>query len=90
MGVRVESVADDGLNAEKLRRGRIDLWATDSAKLPHMAADLVPVYTYYKVDLALACNPGTDPAALGRLRDALDEMRRDGTAERLRGAYAPN
>jgi len=87
MQMHIESVRDDSLNAEKLRRGRIDLWATDSAKLPQLKGEFLPVYTYHKVDLALACNKAVDPATVGRLQQAIKTVHEAGTFARYRAKY---
>jgi len=87
MQMRIESVRDDSLNAEKLRRGRIDLWAVDSAKLPQLQGEFLPVYTYHKVDLALACNKAVDPAIISRLQQAIRTVHEDGTFARYRAKY---
>ena len=87
MGMHIESVSVDALNADKLRRGRIDLWATDNASLLKLKGEFTPVYTYYKVDLALACNASTDSGLIARLQTALDGMREDGTVTRMRQVY---
>lgn len=87
MGMHIESVREDTLNAEKLRRGRIDLWAIDSARLPGLKGEFVPTYTFYKVDLALACNAATDTGLVDRLRLGLDSLRQDGSYDRNRSAY---
>ena len=81
MGMRIESVRDDTLNAEKLRRGRIDLWAVDSARLPGLKGEFVPVYTFYKVDLALACNAATGTKLVEQLSQGLSGLLRDGIGD---------
>lgn len=87
MGMHIESVREDMLNAEKLRRGRIDLWAIDSARLPGLKGEFIPTYTFYKVDLALACNAATDARLVDRLRLGLDNLRQDGSHDRVRNVY---
>ena len=88
MGMRIESVTDDALNAEKLRRGRIDLWATDKAHLSELKNEFLPVYTFYKVDLALARNKNIDSNTADRLQKALKSVHEDGTFDKLLSAYS--
>ena len=88
MGMRIDSVGEDALNADKLRRGRIDLWAVDSAKLPQLKGEFTPIYTYYKVNLALACNTAVDADVIDRLQRAMTSVHADGTFPRIKALYA--
>ncbi|HYE50583.1 MAG TPA: transporter substrate-binding domain-containing protein [Azospirillaceae bacterium] len=40
-----------------------------------------------RTELGAACQPATDPGLLARMRDALAELRRDGTADAIAGRY---
>jgi polar amino acid transport system substrate-binding protein len=81
-GYKVDAAPRDELNIPKLAAGRIDYWASGSELGPYLAktqgaADLIkPVLTFNKTVMSLACNKDTDPAALAKLRAALEGLRK--------------
>jgi len=87
----VDPVTSDANNPQKLRMQRIDLWASSkpraTALLKGTAHDIVPLFTFGHTDLYLACHAGTPPDLIRALNAALDEMRRDGSFERIDAAY---
>jgi polar amino acid transport system substrate-binding protein len=79
-GFNVDTVPHDPLNIQKLLHDRIDLWATGSEAEPYLAwqanaMGIVPLLTFKQVAMSLACNKATDPATIGRLQEALDDIR---------------
>jgi polar amino acid transport system substrate-binding protein len=92
-GFKVDPAPNDMINPRKLMMNRIDLWAAGfrrgSAVLEQhgWAATIVPVLTFNRVRLYLACNPGVPDATITKLNDAFDAMTRDGSARRLERKY---
>ena len=92
-GLKVDTALDDRLNLKKLLNGRIALWASDKytvSRLIHqrrLDQRIVPAGTFNRVDLFLACHPGTPTAVMERLRRALAGMNQDGTTARLERRY---
>ena len=93
-GVRdVRALADDSLNPQRLFLARdnpdyIDLWITDlhSSRTVAKAAkvtDIKLVFIASEQPLFLACSPQTDAKSLKALSGALDEMKADGSLQRL-------
>lgn len=89
----VEAANDDHLNVARLLSGRIELWATGDveAKVRIKAAgsnhDIVPVLTFNRVDLYLACNPGVPHELVHRMNLALEAMQADGSAAAIDRRY---
>ena len=75
-GFRVDAAQLDHLNPEKLRLGRIDLWAsaTPSGREKlypgYFPDDFVPVLTFRTVRLYLACNRAVPAPVIARLNAA--------------------
>lgn len=92
-GFKVDPAPNDMINPRKLLMNRIDLWAagfrrgSDVLKVNGWARSIVPVLTFNRVKLYLACNPGVPDATIARLNEALDAMTRDGSARRLERKY---
>jgi polar amino acid transport system substrate-binding protein len=92
-GFQVDSAQNDMINPRKLLLGRIDLWAASlrrsSAVLRHngWAGDIVPLLTFARVQLYLACNPAVPDALVARMNAALAEMGRDGSIRRIDREY---
>ncbi len=93
-GFKVESVSDDLSNPRKLLLNRIDLWAASVVRGSMLVAQndwtgkVVPVLTFHKVDLYMACNPEVPVAVVERLNAALQAMVRDGTTKTIEKKYA--
>jgi polar amino acid transport system substrate-binding protein len=73
--------------------GRIDLWAAslrrDSTLLARhgWAGRIVPVLSFKKVDLYLACNTSMTEQLAARMNGVIDAMRRDGTMHKIERRY---
>lgn len=92
----VESVNEDMLNAQKLMLHRIDLWAVSVRSgtrgprgLPGSAGSdqLVPLLSFHRPQVYLACNPSVPDALIERLNAAIAGMWRGGTMERFSRNY---
>ncbi|RJG15281.1 substrate-binding periplasmic protein [Massilia cavernae] len=92
-GFKVDSAQNDLINPRKLMLNRIDLWAASlrsgSAVLAQngWTGQIVPVLTFAKVQVYLACNPAVPDALVARMNAALESMERDGTARRIERKY---
>ncbi|QYF95714.1 ABC transporter substrate-binding protein [Massilia sp. PAMC28688] len=92
-GFLVDPAPNDLSNPQKLLLGRIDLWAVglrrDSPALGNSgwAGRIVPVFTFNRVKLYLACNRAVPDTTIARLNAAFEAMQRDGTARRLDRKY---
>lgn len=92
-GLRVEPVANDTLNPQKLLLKRIDLWAvglrTGSQLLAQqkLTGKIVPLLVFHRVKVYLACNPSVPDRLIERMNSSLDEMRQDGSFQRLDRKY---
>lgn len=92
-GFHVETVTNDTLNPPKLRLNRIDLWASG----PYEAAAqiipngwsrmIVPVLTFNRVDLYLACNLAMPSELVDQLNATLNAMNSDGTSAKIDRHY---
>ena len=51
------------------------------------ANKIVPVLTFNRVKLYLACNPGVPDATIARLNNALEAMDRDGSLRKIDRKY---
>ncbi len=93
-GFKVESVANDALNPNKLASKRVDLWAATPIRAAMLMArsdtegKIVPLLVYNKVLLWLACNPAVPAPLIDRFNTILDDMRRDGSAKAIEDRYA--
>lgn len=93
-GFRVESVSDDLANPRKLLLNRIDLWAASVVRGALLISQngwtdkIVPVLSFHKVDLYVACNPTVPSALIDKLNATLEGMVRDGTTKALEKKYA--
>lgn len=92
-GYRLDAAFDDPANLQKLLYGRIDLWVSDkySANMlirkNGLTEQIVPVFTFNRVKLYLACHRDTSTELLQRLSQALADMVKDGTAQRIERSY---
>lgn len=91
---RVETVAEELNNANKLARGRIQAWAVAwntarytqaQAGLP--LADLVRGETLQTTPIYLAAHPGFPPREAARWRQTIEGMRQDGSLARILKQY---
>jgi polar amino acid transport system substrate-binding protein len=92
-GFLVDPAPNDMINPPKLMMKRIDLWAAGLRRgsavleLNGWAGKIVPVLTFNRVKVYLACNPGVPDATIDKLNLAFDAMARDGTARKLERKY---
>lgn len=92
-GYLVDPAPNDLINPPKLMMNRIDLWAAGLRRgsavleLNGWSGKIVPVLTFNRVKLYLACNPAVPDATIDKLNAALEAMARDGTARRLERNY---
>ena len=91
-GFNLDLVSRDDLNALKLARGRIDLWATGHLLGPYLAKQqridgLVDVLTFKETVMGVAFHPETSDAVIVRLNTTLQEMYVDGTIDRIFNEY---
>jgi polar amino acid transport system substrate-binding protein len=93
LGFQVEFVTNDEANPQKLMLDRIDLWVTSPrfAQLrltrSGLAGSVVPVLTFNRALLYLACNPAVADADIARMSAALAAMHVDGTVKALDQKY---
>lgn len=92
-GFLVDSAPNDMINPKKLMLGRIDLWAaglrpgSSYLEVNGWSGRIVPVFTFNRVKLYLACNLAVPDAVIDKLNAAFDAMARDGTSRRLERKY---
>jgi polar amino acid transport system substrate-binding protein len=92
-GFLVDPAPNDMINPRKLLLNRIDLWAASlrrgSAVLEQngWAGRIVPVLTFARVRVYLACNPAVPDALIARMNESLDAMGKDGTLRRIERRY---
>lgn len=92
-GFNVDPAPNDMINPRKLLMNRIDLWAAGIRRgSPVLETNgwsrrIVPVLTFNRVKVFLACNRAVPDATIARLNEALEAMGRDGSARRIERAY---
>ncbi len=92
-GFQVDSAPNDLINPRKLLLNRIDLWAASLRRGSEVleqhgwAQQIVPLLTFNRVKLYLACNPGVPDALVERMNAAFETMARDGTLKRIDRKY---
>jgi polar amino acid transport system substrate-binding protein len=92
-GFLVDPAPNDSINPRKLMLKRIDLWAAGLRRgSPYLAVNgyggrIVPVFTFNRVKLYLACNVAVPDATIDKLNAALEGMARDGTTRRIERKY---
>ena len=79
-GLELDLAPRDDLNALKIDRNRIDLWATGHLLGPYQAkqynvSGLVPVLTFRETVMAIAFNINTDDAIIDKLNNELVAMK---------------
>lgn len=83
-GFTVDSVQDRASNPRKLLVNRIDLWATSLRVGGQLVREngwdkrIVPVLTFKRTDLYLACNPGVPDALIGKMNAVLKQIDSEG------------
>jgi len=91
-GFDIDYVSKDYLNARKLDRGRIDLWATGQLLGPYYAKEndihgLEEAFVFKKTVMAIAFNINTDDAIINKLNTELRKMVKEGLVERIKAGY---
>ncbi len=88
----LQVVREELLNARKLGRNRIDLWATDSVSGHYFARragirDIREQFIFLTTLRGIACNPGVAPNVVRSLRQELREMHAQGEVKRIMDSY---
>lgn len=91
-GYVIDLTPKDDLNARKIDRDRIDLWATGHLLGPYYARQqgvtgLILVMTFRKTIMSIAFNLDTDAAIIDRLNTELEAMKREGVVARIQDQY---
>ena len=91
-GFEIEYVSKDFLNARKLDRERIDLWATGHLLGPYYAKEngvfnLEVAFVFKETVMSLAFNKNTDDKIISRLNRKLDKMKTKGVIGRIEAKY---
>lgn len=91
-GYQMDLTQRDELNARKISRDRIDLWATGHLLGPYYAMQqgvfgLIPVMTFRETIMSIAFNINTDDAIIDRLNAELEAMKREGVVARIQDQY---
>lgn len=93
-GFDVDPVTDDLANPRKLMLNRVDLWATSiqratgTVKRLGYTGKIVPVLTFNRTSLYLACNHAVPDALVARMNEALASMERDGSRRAILEKHA--
>ena len=93
-GFNVDAVQDDAANPKKLLTNRIDLWAVgrrlggSTIDNADWSKQIVPLLTFSRIDVYLACNPALPDALIGKMNGALAALRREGSFEQIDRKYA--
>ena len=92
-GFKVDTANNDSLNPRKLLLHRIDLWATGpyEARAQLVANgwsdQIVPILTFNRVELYVACNLNMANDVIDRLNIILQAMNNDGTSTAIERKY---
>lgn len=93
-GFKVDTVQDRLSNPRKLLVDRIDLWATSLRVGSSIVAEngwstqIVPVLTFKRTGLYLACNPGVPDALVAKMNAALRAMNSEGLSAAIERKYS--
>ncbi|MBV8634495.1 MAG: ABC transporter substrate-binding protein [Burkholderiaceae bacterium] len=89
----VDTAIADAVNPRKLLMQRIDLWASgpfearSQIEANHWTDKIVPVLTFNRVELYLACNPEVSGEDIDRMNVTLQGMDNDGTSTAIERRY---
>jgi polar amino acid transport system substrate-binding protein len=92
-GFVVDLVQDPLANPRKLLLGRIDLWASSVRVGSAIVAEhgwtgqIVPLLTFKRTALYLACNPAIADGLIGQMNAALAAMNREGVSMAIERKY---
>ncbi|MEM9432400.1 MAG: transporter substrate-binding domain-containing protein [Pseudomonadota bacterium] len=84
---QIDQAASMANALKKLLAGRNDLMAVPEAyflEVRRQGVAVEPAFVLPALEVALACNPETDPEHISRMRDALASMVEDGTQELIK------
>jgi polar amino acid transport system substrate-binding protein len=93
-GYQVDSVRDRLSNPRKLLVGRIDLWVSSRQMARKLIAEngwggqIVPVLTFKRTELYLACNPAVPDALVAQMNAALHAMNTTGVTAAIERKYS--
>lgn len=92
-GFRVDPAPADMMNPRKLLAHRIDLWASimrpgQTFEQYEWAGKIVPVLSFNKVQVYLACHASMPDVLIERMNAALGDMQRDGSLRRIDRKYS--
>lgn len=93
-GFRVDPAQNDMSNAQKLLLKRIDIWSVAMRSgapplaEPGWAGRIVPLYTFNRVGIYMACNLAVPDALIAQMNSDLESMRRDGSYDKIDQKYA--
>jgi polar amino acid transport system substrate-binding protein len=93
-GFKVDTVQDRLSNPRKLLVDRIDLWASSLRVGSSIVAEngwskqIVPVLTFKRTGLYLACNPGVPDALVAKMNAALRAMNSEGLSAAIERKYS--
>lgn len=91
-GFKIDYVPKDYLNARKLDRGRIDLWATGQLLGPYFAKEngvenLEEALIFNKTIMSIAFNLNTNDEIINRLNLELEVMKSEGALDPIKNKY---
>lgn len=92
-GFQVDAAPNDMINPRKLLLDRIDVWAasfkrgTTVLKRHDWGDKIVPVLSFNRVGVYLACNSAVPTELIDRMNVAVEAMVRDGTMKRIDRKY---
>ena len=94
-GMRVEYAPRNALNLEKLLRGRIDAWVSDTVSADWMARQKgvrlgQPALVFFTTVRAMGCHRDLAPDVQARLQTELTRMYASGEVDRLYAAFFAN
>ena len=94
-GIPHVDTLDNSTSLEKLMNGEIDIWVTRTASLPYFARregvnlnDLENLKVLSTTQQYLALNLNTPDEVVNRLNNALKDLERNGTVDKIRKQYA--
>lgn len=94
-GFNVDPAQTDSVNSQKLLMGRIDLWASALPKggtsefAAYFPDSMVPVLSFRRVGLYIACNKAVPDAVVARMSSAMEALDREEAQRASRPAEPP-
>lgn len=88
---KLDNGANDEQSVQKLKGGRIDIWATGIQSGPWNAkkfdVKIKPLLNFKSTELYVACNLGVAPAIIDKLSKTIAAMAKDGTTAAIHKKY---